>query len=101
MQPVALLRNVVHRSIASMLYRREQLLPVLIFLGSLTLVAGAEAAVARSGVFGRIQAGVACRWQVQKELGLAFHPIEETYADMAATLIQKGILKPKPVAVPK
>ena len=34
-------------------------------------------------------------WQVQKELGLAFHPIEETYADMAVTLIQKGILKPK------
>lgn len=34
-------------------------------------------------------------WQVQKELGLVFHPIEETYIDMAVTLIQKGILKPK------
>ena len=36
----------------------------------------------------------AALWQVLKELGMQLHPAEETFADMARTLIALGIAKP-------
>lgn len=34
--------------------------------------------------------------KVQRELGLQFTPVEQTYIDFATTLIQEGIAKPVP-----
>ena len=40
-----------------------------------------------------------CIMQAAKELGLQLTPVKETLIDMAVTLIQLGIAKPRPKSV--